>query len=346
MSLATVASVIGIGAGGLSIYNGLKGGGGGGGGGGSTYVPTGSGAADQTWQDLLKQLQGGNSAAYGAMSPEIMASFQKLLGIDTSGLSRAGAAAGQGYGTAADLASRYSGQLGQQAGVNYGAQQNLMGAGNQLWQTALDPQKQLQQQLQQQTQDQSRAASSSRGIGMGAESAGLENDAMRNFMLQWQNQQLSRQAQGLQGMTGAYGQAGAQGREGGQNLTGSLEMAGMNPQLLQMMGQVPYQMNVQAAGAPMNYANMFSQAQGGASGLDSNIMSQIIPYLYAGQGASGQAFGQYQTGLNNLTTGMDQLGKNWGSLSQLFSGPPTPSSGTGYGNIPGAGADYGQMFPN
>jgi len=258
MSLATVAAVVGIGAGANSIYQSTRnrGGGGGGGGGGASavYQPQGQGTIDQDWLKIFQQYldQGGD--------------LQKLMQI-------------------------FVPILQQQAGVSAGAQKDLMGAGGQLWQTAQDPQNALRDKLQQQVTDASRAGTSARGIGMGGEAAGIENQDVQNFLMNWQNQQLQRQATGLQGMTGAYNEAGRQGQGVGQNLSGAATMQ-----------TLPMQQLLAALGAGGNY-------------------------LGIGQSASNIGFGQQQTGLNNLTTGL-------GQLSNLYR--PQQIDYSGYATGPGA----------
>jgi hypothetical protein len=96
--------------------------------------------------------------------------------------------------------------------------QPLIDAGNQTYNTALDPRGELYGRTAQQVQDQSRAATSARGVGMSPYSAGVENDAMRNFNIDWQNAQLGRQATGVGAMTGATNSAvGAAGFGADQN---------------------------------------------------------------------------------------------------------------------------------
>ena len=84
--------------------------------------------------------------------------------------------------------------------------QNLQGIGNQLWQTAQDPQGALYKQQYQQTMDQANAINSMYGLGSSGAGAGMAQQAGQNFNLGWQNQQLGRQlsaAQGVAGLTSA-----------------------------------------------------------------------------------------------------------------------------------------------
>src|SRR5258708_23118892 len=92
--------------------------------------------------------------------------------------------------------------LGQNAAMGaYGAGGQLMGAGQQLlpWgqqimNTGFDPQQALYHRTQQQTQDQTRAGLEARGLDSSPYGAGVEGQTMANFNIDWQNQQLQRQA--------------------------------------------------------------------------------------------------------------------------------------------------------
>ena len=345
-SIAITAGVVGIAGTAYGAYNSyenskkMQSGTGGGVSGSNTYVPTGQPGADQGWQAMLQQMLGGASDASSAISPELLKSFESLMGIDTSGLTQAGNAAGAASGVIAGDYSSKQAQMQQQAVQDFAAQQRLQTAGDQLWNTAQDPQNALAAKMQQQVTDASRAGTSARGIGMSGNAAGVENQAVGDFLMNWQNQQLQRQATGLQGMQGAYGQGNALGQAGNASIAGSADLSSMIPQLLMMSGQLPYGANVQAAGAPMQYGNMYANAQGTTNNLNSSIMSQIIPYLYQGMGATGQQFGQNQTNLNNQTSAIQQMMKLFGGgsggglsgLSSLFGGGQPSQTGNNYGN--------------
>lgn len=312
MSLAIVGSVVSIGAGlnSMGAFGGDGGGGGGGGGGsgggvgGNTYVPTGSGGADQSWQDMLKQMQGGINGQTAQLSPDLLAAYQNMM---------------KQYGPLATQMQGFGNTLAGNATTAFGDAGTLKAGGDALFNMGMDPQKAMYNQYMQNTQDTSRAGTSMRGIGMGAESAGIENQAVNNFNNQWQDKQVARAAQGLQGQTGAYDAAGRMSQLGNADLTGSVTM------------------NQGAAQLPFAAANAYSAGMNqGVYGPESGMMGQIIPYLYAGQGAAGQAFGQGQTNLNNITTGAGQIG-NW-LTSQFGGGGSLP--GNGYTN-PGGYTDSG-----
>lgn len=330
-TLATVGAVVGIGS---AIY-GMSGGGGGGSGGSTPYqyIPTGLNSADNRWQQQQGQLGGYIDQTTGQIAPNLSAAYQAQQNIDPSQLQATANQAGGYYGQLASQQDQYHTMMGQQAGVNFGAQQAQMNAGNQLYQTSLDPQNALRAQMQQQTVDASRAGTSARGIGMSGNAAGIENQDVSNFLMNWQNQQLQRQATGLQGMTSAYAGANQQGQAGQQGLIGSSNMAANAAGSLQQSGAVPFNTAQQIGGLPYGYANQY----GGA--MNSNVYTpygassaQQIPYMNSGQNAGQNAFNQGQTNLNNLTTGLNQFGQATGGGFYGGQQQYPPSITTNYGN--------------
>lgn len=208
-------------------------------------------------------------------------------------------------------------QLGQQGALaGYGTGQNLAGAGMSLlpyaqniMQTGFDPQQQLYARTQQQVTDQSRASEAARGIDMSPYGAGLENDQNRNFNIDWQNQQLGRQATAA-GAAGGLTQAGA----------------GVAGQGINMMNQAPGQMMQSAMlpyatysgiGQDQNQAIMQMLGIGGAGANLANLPIQDwMGMISAGNQANQVANQTAQTQLNQSQLGwnqMAQLGKGLGS---------------------------------
>lgn len=308
------------------------------------YVPQGLGQADQWWQNLMSAMGNSVGGTSSAIQPYMAQSYYDMLGIPTNELQRTADEAGGYYQNLAGQTDAFHNLLTDQYRTNVGAQGNLMGAGDQLWQTALDPQSALRNRLQQQVTDASRASTSARGIGMAPEAAGIENDTVSRFLQDWQNQQLARQYQGLQGMTGAYNQAGEQGQNAGRNLIASNAMASMAPQYLMQSTQVPFDMRNQIAQRPMDLSNMFANSMNQSIwGPMMRAQSQTIPYMNYGQGAQQNAFNQGQTNLGNLTYGLQQFGQSapgaWAALSSLFA--PSGNGGGGNQGDPWAQGGFG-----
>lgn len=168
----------------------------------------------------------GNSAGTGYES--LPGANPYSNGLDPSILNQLGQALG--IPNLAQWLPLLKGGLGVAGGLNtlFGGQSNqgdpttLFNAGNQVWQTAQDPRNELYARTLQQTQDASRAATSARGIGMSPVAAGIENDATRNFNIDWQNAQLGRQVAGAGALGNAYAQGtGRQGAQAGQSAAGT-----------------------------------------------------------------------------------------------------------------------------
>lgn len=121
------------------------------------------------------------------------------------GQSLAGAQQGAQYGGQTAAGAMQASQMlsGQMPGT--------LAAGNQVFQTGMDPQAALYNRSQQQTTDQTRAALAAAGLGGSPYAAGVEGQTMSNFNIDWQNNQLNRQLQGLQGLEGANASAAGLG---------------------------------------------------------------------------------------------------------------------------------------
>jgi hypothetical protein len=289
--------------------------GGSGGGGANYYVPTGLGYADQTWQGLLGselgQYQNTDVNQYGLQSlwGGLNANNQYAPGYQN-----AANAAGTNYGVLA-------GTLNDQASINYGTQQSLLGAGQQVFNLGLDPQSALYSRTAQQLQDQTGATNSMYGLGSSAAGAGVANQAMSNFNIDWQNNQLSRALQGLQGYTGAASTAGAYGQLGTQQAEAA-------PNYALQAGQVPYQVAQGIAGVPGSLANTYGAfLNQNVYGPAQGIQGQTIPYMNYGQGAQSVPFQSQSQGAGALgsmvSQGISGLGnsvQNAGGFGNLFSG--------------------------
>jgi hypothetical protein len=298
--------------------------------GGSYYVPTGLQGADTQWQGLqnfnYNTFTGNDLGQYG---------LQSLYG----GLNANNQYA-PGYQNAANAAGQQYGALGTQlqgaAGLDFGAQQGLLNAGQQVYQTALDPQNALYNRTAQQLQDQTGATNSMYGLGSSAAGAGVANQAMSNFNIDWQNQQLQRQLQGLQGYGQAAGQAGQLAGQGG-----ALGAAGAG--YTQQAGQVPYQAGQNIAAAPGQLGNTYgSYLNQNVYGPAQGIQGAAIPYMNYGQGAQSVPYQNQVQGAGAAgalaSQGINAIGNNpqvQSGLSNLFGGSSAGGSFSG-GDFSGA----------
>jgi hypothetical protein len=298
---------------------------GGSGGAGSYYVPSGLQGADQQWQNLQNQ----NYNVFSASQPQLQDYGQQSLAAQLAAYNTYGSP----YQNAANLAGQQYGNLGQQltnlGNQNIGYGQQLQGYGQQVFNTALDPQSALYNRSVQQLQDQTGATNSMYGLGSSAAGAGVANQALGNFNIDWQNAQLQRQLQGLQGLgqisniAGQYNQAGA----------GELAAA---PQYTLQGGQLPYQTAQFLGGQPAAIGGQYGQyLQSNVYGPAQSFQNQAIPYMNAGIGAQAVPYQNAYDQANALGgaayQGISRLGNNpqvQAGLGGLFGGG---SSGGGYG---------------
>jgi hypothetical protein len=277
------------------------------------YVPSGLGSADQGWQNLQQSQMG----LYNQGNP--YSDWNQQQAIRSS----------EQYGALAGTAGQYGAQLGQQAQGNYGAQQYLQGAGQQVYNLAMDPQSALYNRTQQQLGDQVNAGQAQRGLGGSAVGGSEYNQAMSNFNIDWQNQQLQRATQGASALSGLYGQAGSYGQLGNADLAASLGAGAQGAQYTGMQGMLPYQT------AQNMTNNQLQQASG--------IQGQAIPYMNYGQGATSQAYNaaSQNAGATGalVNQGISALGNSsWGQ--NLFGGGG--GGGTvGYGTGDAGASSFG-----
>lgn len=314
------------------------------GGGSNLYTPTGLSSADQTWQGLLSNMVGQynannlNQYGLGSLWGGIQAGEQY-----GPGLQNAANASSNALNNLAALQGQYSGTLNQQASNAYNTQQNLLNAGQQVYNTALDPQNALYNQLANQQMQQSGATNSMYGLGSSGVGAGIANQNQQNFDINWQNQQLARQATGLGAYTNAAGQGLSYGQLGNADLQGVTNMLQSAAQNGLTAGQLPYNTAQGIAALPGQLANTYG------SFLNQNVyqpgtglQSQIIPYLNYGQGATSNAFNAASSGAGALgsavsqgISGLGTAAQNAGGFSNLFGGSGATGS-FGGGDFSGA----------
>jgi hypothetical protein len=248
----------------------------------------------------IQNLQNTFGGLGGSVLPQAQQTASNLSNNPYSGLFQTGANAAAPLGAA-----------GATAGFNTGA--GLTGAGMSLvpyaqniMDTGFDPQSQLYARTAQQVADQARAGEAARGINMTPYGAGLENDAMRNFNIDWQNQQLGRQATAA-GAAGSLEQAGA--GVAGQGV-GLMNQA---PGQLVQSSMLPYA-TYSDIGQGQNQALMQLLGIGGAGqGLAQTGIQDWLSLLGVGNQANQVANQQAQLALN-------QNQQNWSQMMGLGSG--------------------------
>ena len=296
------------------------------GGGGSYYVPTGLPAADTGWVGLLGQL--GNT--YYGTNSDILNTLKTAYGNSLNansqyapGYQAAGNAAGAAYGNLANT-------MGTQATGNYGMQNALQNAGANVFNMSLDPQNALYNRSVQQLQDQTGATNSMYGLGSSAAGAGVANQALSNFNIDWQNNQLGRAVQGL----GAYAGAGNAALNYGQ--LANQQMSSV-PGYMLSAGSTPYSTATSIAGAPISMTNAYTGGLNqGVYGPIEGIQGQIIPYMNQGIGAQSVPFQSQAQGAGAagslVSQGISGLGnafQNSGGFGNFFGNGATGSFGGG-----------------
>lgn len=195
----------------------------------------------------------------------------------TQGLYNQAGQSNQNYQSLMDYQKGQLGNISQSQG-------NLYGAGNQVLQTSQDPQNALYNRTAQQLTDQTRAAQYARGIQSSPLGASVESNALGNFNIDWQNQQLARQTQGLSAAQGAYGSA--QGLGNSYTNTQAGLQSGQNQQ---------YEGLTNAAQSnALNYVGAIGAANGQAT---SNINNATQGFFNTGNQGAQATYGAGQSGL-------------------------------------------------
>lgn len=205
---------------------------------------------------------------------------------------------GASYQTAAGSAGSALGTLGGQAG---GAAGQLYGAGGSLLNTAFDPQSALYNRTQQQNQDQTGALLAASGVGATPYGQAVAAQNNENFNIDWQNQQLQRQLQGVQGAEGAFGQGASQGNIGAQATLGG--------------GQLPYTTANSILGSGLS-------ALGTQQGLDQGVTGAADQYLGLTNQGYGNQLGQYNAQEQQFSGMLNGLGSilGYGGSSSIGQG--------------------------
>lgn len=279
-----------------------------------TWQPQYTNSADQQWWNLSQQNQGNNPYAQYAQQ------FKDVFNTQYNNPYAQGAQQG------ANNAAAAYGQVGTN-GLNAANQINqasmsMLPYAQQIMTTAMDPQSALYDRTLQQTQDQQRVGQAARGITMSPYGAGLENQALQNFNIDWQNNQLQRQTTGLDSANKAITGAAA-------NSTTAQNMANSGAAALQQQGLLPYQTSQGIATDQYNGLTNQINAGLGTNQLNSANMAALMQYMGLGAGQSNTQAGLTQ---QNYMNQLQQAQTSAGGLGSLINsglgmlGSPTGSS--------------------
>jgi hypothetical protein len=254
-------------------------------------MPNMSGAANNAYSGI-GGLQPYTDLASSAL-PYAQSTFQNLYNNPYAGQAQQGAGTASGLGQNAALNAYGTG------GQLTGAGMSLMPYAQNIMQTGFDPQNALYARMQQQVQDQTRAGLEARGVDSTPYGAGIEGQQMSNFNIDWQNQQLQRQATAA-GAAGGLTTAGA----GVANLgTGIQNQA---PGQYATASAMPYA-TAAGIGQGQNAAIGSYLGTGQAGQSIANVpISDWMSYLQTGNQAGGVANQQAQTALNQQQQGFQQ----------------------------------------
>ena len=248
-----------------------------------------------------------------------------------------------GYQAAAGTAAGLYGQLSPLAtgasSALYGAGNQALGAGSAILQAGFDPQKQLYSQVQNQNSQQNLAQLANMGVAATPYGAGVAGQENTNFNLDWQNNQLQREATAASAYGGLNQTAQNDFAAGGQQ-------GQLGAQAALMQGQLPWQtsnaINQSAIGALGQQQGLYGNAQAGAANyLQSDFGASQTAYQdqlqqsqnmwggiggLLGQFGLGGAFGQGGA-LGSSLGGAGGTASGLGGLLSLFGGS---SDGAGF----------------
>ena len=261
----------------------------------------------------------------------------------------------------------------------------LEGSGQQILQSGFDPQSALFDRSQQQLMDQTNAVNAMSGVGGSPYGASVGANAMGNFDINWQNQQLGRQTQaagaasplfteapalaassaGLPSMVqGSYldsivkalnaqNTAGIGGAGGfgsllgslGTGLSGANQLGQTGAAALGTFGQAPFQAGATVANADLSGLGSLAGLGQTAFGLPQQAIGDLMQYMGLGQSASGLSGQLGNMGFNQTAQG---IGGALSGANSLFGNNGLFGGGGGGGaggGLFGAGSLLGSQGP-
>jgi hypothetical protein len=247
----------------------------------------------------------GQNIAYSTTNP----STSQIVGQDPYAQQALNASIYQQQNVAPTLSSYASGLLPAGSGLLNAGQQQI-GLAPQIAEAGFDPQNTLYQSELNKTQQGASAANAASGVA-GPYAASTINDAVGNFQSNWDNQQLARMVQGIQGAGSALSTGGAAETLGG-NL---ISAAGPLEQQALSMAQGPAAYYQQLLNAFNQQGQAGLSALSGATNLGNTAFNlaqvpagDIQSYLGLAQGAPGAAANLGNLGFNQNQAQLGDLG--------------------------------------
>lgn len=322
MPFAYVGAATALVGAGTSIANAVSspsnGAGGTSGGSASTYIPQGQAGADNLYQQIFNSQFPGATGIPGQVQPAAQGAFGNIQNnpYASQEIGSAFGASQYGLGTTVPQLQSSSGQL-------YGSATGALPYGGQILNTAFDPRNALYNTTQQRVSDQSNAINAQSGVASSPYGAGVAAENNSNFNIDWQNQQLQRQQQGIQGYGSLLSSVG-KGFEGAGQL-GNQAVAGQSA-----YGALPYSTYLGNQNDVLSGANSYSGAVSNSYGAENNLANLLNAYLGRGQAATSQALVGQQQGFNQGQTNMSNLGSSLSGISNGFSNIFGGSGSSGY----------------
>lgn len=297
----------------------------------------------QVWQPQYTgqaDTQGYNSITGINQNNPYAANAGNYQGVLNANLNNPYAAPAQ---TAANTAGQQYASLGTQGAasgnaLNQGAM-SLLPYVSQIENTAMDPQSALYNRTFQQLQDQTGVSNAQNGLTGSPYGAGVANQANSNFNIDWQNNQLARQAQGLQAAGQGVQQAG-QGASTAQNVgTGAAAstIAG---------GATPYAAYNNNLNNMQTALNNYGQSTVAGNTNTQTAVQDLLNYMTLGANQSNAQAKQTQTSYQDQLDAANAENQGLSSMfnnvfnpaaNLLSSGGSSSTSASGAGGSPTSG---------
>lgn len=273
--------------------------------------------------------QAANSAYGGAnqinsLSPQAFQTGQDMFNNPYGPQFQAGANMAAPMGMNAALQQFFGGSALAGAGMN------MVPYASQIMNTAFDPQRGLYDRTFQQAIEQTRAGQAARGIVTSPYGAGLEDQAIRNFNLDWQDRQLGRQTSGA-------GAAGTLLNDAGRNIIGGTTLAGQAPQAFTTAAGIPYS-TYQGIGNDKLNALLAS------TGVPQQAFQDFMSYITGGNQSNSVANQNSALALQQANSTFSQNQTLGQGLGSAFSGLSNPNNWNWLNSMYGQGYGSGGMF--
>ena len=279
--------------------------------GAANYIPSNQPGIDTSYQQLFNSLQSGATGLTQFGIPAIYTYGTNIQNNPYAGGAISGAVTGSQFA------------LNQQVPQMVNAGTNLTGLANaalpygqQILQSGFDPQNALYNRTAQQVTDQSNAINAMYGLGSSPAGAGLTQQALSNFNIDWQNQQLARQASAAQGY-------------------GALEapIAAAYQQGTNILGQVPTTMSGATAMPYLTYNSLQQQPMSAIANAANTVAGLYNPTT----AAMASALGYMGQGTNASAAFNNAVNQNYQNQVGLYNAQAQQSSNTmsGIGSLVG-----------